>query len=767
MPITSTSQINTLGANTTFYDWYTKENDEIIAKLNLISAFSATGGDGILATTNSSGLVTISIGGTAGKISRGLTFDGDVVFNGSVSIPNLSYKITGITTGTSGYSFGSAIRYVNTTSGYTLAKADNQEKAESIGLISKITDTGSYVTILGRIDGSFINVNGNGGTTLSAGCFYFLSPSVTGGISITEPTNSGQVSKPLMLALGQTAGIVLQYRGNYINSAASGSGSTGGNRIFITLDSSLAGLSAQFGVGNVVSYNPALDETDTTTINYFADNGNRNIFNGWFLSRATNNFDLPFSGREEDFVVGIITTVTDLGSVYGYEIAVSGNVEYNLGAPGVYYLNTDYDVDTPSSSQLVISSSLNYNGKIFAIQYDISNLIVVNNPRKGIFGQSALAASFTSGSSAGSYINTENLFLNGDFSIWQRSWTGKNAGYTGTGDLLFADMWRRHDGISGSNATKNYNIQRQTFSNIQSDVEGNPKYYIDVKALGLSGATGDTMNIGHVVQDSKSYNGQYVTLSFYAKCTYSDYTISPYYARYNGVTQIDYHDLSSPVTLSTSWQRFDVPFYVETLPNPGVDLADDYLEIGFDFYSLIKLANTNAIPLGQNLTVSIASVCLYGNQAYTFPHIHKDVNERLKHCHHLYYSTYPLDENVLDESMINKNEASLSCKNHVLLPINNCNYIQWPNEMREEPSISIFSPKTGYTGDAYNQTALRDLRNCSGTLGYNSARRVAKLDAATIDTISSKNGIRICVSGGGVPYDNIFYHIIADADYPI
>jgi hypothetical protein len=87
--------------------------------------------------------------------------------------------------------------------------------------------------------------------------------------------------------------------------------------------------------------------------------------------------------------------------------------------------------------------------------------------------------------------------------------------------------------------------------------------------------------------------------------------------------------------------------------------------------------------------------------------------------------------------------------------------------MREEPSISIFSPKTGYTGDAYNQTALRDLRNCSGTLGYNSARRVAKLDAATIDTISSKNGIRICVSGGGVPYDNIFYHIIADADYPI
>ena len=40
MPITSTSQINTLGANTTFYDWYTKENDEIIKSLNELIQFN-------------------------------------------------------------------------------------------------------------------------------------------------------------------------------------------------------------------------------------------------------------------------------------------------------------------------------------------------------------------------------------------------------------------------------------------------------------------------------------------------------------------------------------------------------------------------------------------------------------------------------------------------------------------------------------------------------------------------------------------------------
>jgi hypothetical protein len=81
--------------------------------------------------------------------------------------------------------------------------------------------------------------------------------------------------------------------------------------------------------------------------------------------------------------------------------------------------------------------------------------------------------------------------------------------------------------------------------------------------------------------------------------------------------------------------------------------------------------------------------------------------------------------------------------------------------------VNLYSPKTGYTGDAYNHTAIRDLRNCSGTIGYNSQTRVAKSGAPTLDLLPSKQGIKICIAGGAVPYDNIFYHIVADADYPL
>ena len=44
--------IGQLTGNSTFYDWYTKENSEIIAKLNQLGVSGVTGADGILSSTN-------------------------------------------------------------------------------------------------------------------------------------------------------------------------------------------------------------------------------------------------------------------------------------------------------------------------------------------------------------------------------------------------------------------------------------------------------------------------------------------------------------------------------------------------------------------------------------------------------------------------------------------------------------------------------------------------------------------------------------------
>jgi hypothetical protein len=757
MPVTNnTYVIPTLQGNTTFYDWYVKENNEIIAKLNLLQVYSATGGDGILASTNTSGLLSLSIGGTSGVVQSGLTFNGAVSFKGLVNLPNVSYKITGLTSGTSGISFGMPVRITST--GYTAGKANSQAAAETIGIISNLDASGVYVTVLGKVDGDFTPVNA--GATLSAGCFYFLSPSVTGGITTTEPTTTGQVSKPILLGLGATSGMVLPYRGHYLDSSASGvSGATGLNRIYALIPTASA---TQFTVGRAISYNPKLSEAiplDTDS--------NRNYVSGWFLSKSTNSSSIPGLSYEDDFVVGLIvgTSTDGLGNTL-LEIATNGDVARS-STVGVYYIQNDFDADADATN--LVSEQPGYGGKIFGIQYAADRFTVVNNPKKasGFLGAAALATS-SSGSGQG-----ENLVVNGDFAIWQRPSTGRDSQYTSTGSLVFADMWRRHDGVSGGSATKSYYIQRQAFADIQSDVEGNPEYYLDIKALGLSGGTGatygfgkDYLTVGHVIPNAKSLDSQIITFSFYAKCSYSNYSLTSYISRYNGASLIDYNEIEEH-GLDTTWTKYVVQYTVPTLPNPGSALADDYFEIGFNFKPLINEANINSVALGTNLYASIASVCVYlGSQTLPYD-THKSLQERLNICRKYYYSTYALDQTQGSTTMINTEEPTYNTEHHMVLPNGLCRFLQWPFELRTTPTVTIYSPSTGTTNDAYNRSSNRDLRNSSGTIGYGSQNRVARLGVDTLLKDATKYGLKLCVSGGAVDYDNIFYHIVADADYPI
>jgi hypothetical protein len=747
----NTYQIPTLQANTTFYDWYIKENNEIIAKLNLLQLYGATSGDGILASTNSSGLLTLSIGGTSGIVQSGLTFNGSVTFKNLVNLPNLSYKITGLTSGTPGISFGMPLRI--TTTGYTAGKADSQVNAETIGIVSNLDSTGIYLTVLGKVDGDFGPVNS--GSTLSAGCFYFLSPSVTGGISVTEPNISGQVSKPILLGLGATSAMVLPYRGNFLTSSGS-SGGTAANRIYVLIPGGVA--SGQFTVGNAISYNTFIQESVLED-----SSSNRDWVNGWFLSKSSSSGVLA---NEENFVIGVISSASSIGADTLIEIATGGEIPLSQ-ALGTYYLKNDFDADTDTSN-LYLSSS-DYSGKIMGFQVAPDKFVVVNNPKKstGGFGFASLIGS------TGSSIQNENLLINGDFAIWQRPDTGRDTQNTEIGDLVFADMWRRHDGVSGATANKSYYIQRQTFADIQSEVEGDPKYYIDVKALGLSGGTGatygfgtDYLTVGHVVPDAKSFDSQQITFTFYAKSSLGGYAISSYIARYNGTNLIDYNEIEEH-GLNTSWTKYSVQYTVPTLPNPGSPIENDYFEIGFNFKPLINEANESALSLGTSLYISIASVCLYLgaiNQPY---HYHGSIQSRINHCRKFYYSTYALNQTEGQVTMINREEPTYNVPSHILLPNGLCNFIQWPFELRTTPTVTIYSPKTGTENDAYNRSSGRDLRNSSGTIGYGSQNRVAILGVDTVLKDATKDGLKLCISGGAVNYDNVFYHIVADADYPI
>ena len=312
--------ISPLTGTSTFYDWFIKENNEIISKLNLATVSGVTSGDGVLASLNtSSGVVTVSIGGTSGVINTGLTFAGAVSFNGEIVIPNISYKITGITSGTSGYTFGSVVR-INS-SGYTTAKANDPDSAEVVGVISSRNTSYSVVTLAGRINGDFTQVAGG---TLSPGCIYFLSGTTSGYITTSEPNTLGYVSKPVILGIGETAGVVLQYRGNYLNDSGA-DGLSGTNKIYVQISKSATNPSNYgFSAGNFISFAPDILAGNTFFHQWLTNTG-RTAIDGWFLSGSYNyaNNLVGIVGTpdasttifnfapEEDFIVGMIESVNE------------------------------------------------------------------------------------------------------------------------------------------------------------------------------------------------------------------------------------------------------------------------------------------------------------------------------------------------------------------------------------------------------------------------------------------------------------------------
>jgi hypothetical protein len=85
--------------------------------------------------------------------------------------------------------------------------------------------------------------------------------------------------------------------------------------------------------------------------------------------------------------------------------------------------------------------------------------------------------------------------------------------------------------------------------------------------------------------------------------------------------------------------------------------------------------------------------------------------------------------------------------------------------MRATPSVSIYSPMSGILNRAYNKTASTtsvqlDTINTSGVGGRNGQN-------ATITPTSSTHGSNICINNGIINYDEVYFHIIADADFNI
>jgi len=768
-----------LTGNHTFADWASYYNTLVVNKLNLLKVFNGASGDGIVFTLGTTHPSDPLGGATSGPdltsgtfrcsiadvIPKGITFSGDVTIDGTLNYnlaqaenPSLTVKVyhVGGYTGTKGFTFGNPIRVAQANAAgeegctgdatYYLGKADSLDNSEVFGVVSGVTwpvdgsgnpegpyttsNTWIETTVSGQIKGNFGDANDHS-AGLSAGQVYFLSSGTSGGIAPIEPGIAGQVSKPMILGITADEGIVLNYRGQFLK--GSGTGGTGGindNRFIVTT------TNADLVRGVVASH-------DGTNWTYASSPDNLSNAVGLIVDR----FILDGTTYIEIVTCGHVSNIPVLGDG-------DGNVP-----TGLVYID-------PNGK--LTSTSVPGAQKPFAVVWPDSSGsgvrrgVVINQNHAGGGGSNTTATSTwggenpvswayrsttSGGATYGAAIN-DNIMINGNFDIWQRS-IGKDAAFGATGTTYFADRWVRVDGVSGGGGiVGTYSLQRTEFGKNQTDVPGHPKYYLSSNhtIANTGGHHGDRIVIQNRIEDVRTVNNQDVTMSFHAKCGITGATMGIVVNQYDGTNS---HTRSvASASLGSIWGKHEISFTVPKITT--TPSGKHYVGIGFDVTKLNTTFDIAKVKLERGL---VATINTPSNE-----------DDELGKCSRYYQRSYNIDENTHSVTMLDDNNPTIMVIDFTTTPMKDY-YYRFPTRMREIPTVTFFSPKTGQTADAYNRTAEVDLRKASGTYGHSNAARVSAAGSVTIKAEHrTKDGMYIIVPEGSVLWDQISAHYVADAE---
>lgn len=162
----------------------------------------------------------------------------------------------------------------------------------------------------------------------------------------------------------------------------------------------------------------------------------------------------------------------------------------------------------------------------------------------------------------------KNKIINGDFSVWQRG-----TSLTGSGVYFYtADRWETY--AWGTNT-----VSQQTFTPGAAPVAG----YEGKNFLRISSNSTNTF-IAQKIEDVRTFAGQTVTLSFWAKtaATNTTTTVEAVQVFGSGGSSVVATGVisSGQITITTSWQRFSKTFTVPSIAGKTIG-SNSYLTMDF------------------------------------------------------------------------------------------------------------------------------------------------------------------------------------------
>ena len=268
-------------------------------------------------------------------------------------------------------------------------------------------------------------------------------------------------------------------------------------------------------------------------------------------------------------------------------------------------------ITVPSGATLAVAGTLNPSGTITA----------------GTIAGTALAASTVTPDKTSGVVrpNANPYIINGNFDVWQRGTSFTTSVYT-------ADRWLQD--LSGATAT----VTREAHTVGQTDVPGNPKYYLKQDVT-----TGDA-NGGMLyrIEDVDTLTGAF-TLSFYAKGVNPDGGNLDIVIQQNfgsggsGTVSLSEQDL----TLTGSWVKYVFTGTLASISGKTVGTSS-YIQI------IIKQPSDDAATDAWNLQISQVQLEAGTYTSSTIPPFqHESYGDNLARCHR-YYITYGYVGSVQD-----------------------------------------------------------------------------------------------------------------------
>jgi hypothetical protein len=177
------------------------------------------------------------------------------------------------------------------------------------------------------------------------------------------------------------------------------------------------------------------------------------------------------------------------------------------------------------------------------------------------------------------FVAGKNKIINGDFGIWQRG-----TSFTGSvfSKQYMADRYYMYMAGTGTPA---FSVTQQTFTGGAAPVNGyEGKHYMRVACTNIGSSTLSTADLWQPIEDVRTFAGQQVTFSFWARSSANTSILTRYSQFFgSGGSAENFVDALSTISVTTSWQRYSVTFTPTSFSGKTVGDASNALFVGIKF----------------------------------------------------------------------------------------------------------------------------------------------------------------------------------------